>query len=788
MFRHILRHPARTLLVVLTLALGLGATTSIVSAIRGVLLDPLPYPHPEQLVRVQEDEGGDTVGFATYEEWKRLRPFASISAVATRTYILLGGGEPEQLKALGITHDTFETFGVRPQLGRDFEPEDDVRGAPRRVLLSDELWTRRFGRDRSVIGRTLRMSDIDFEVIGVMPPRTRIRDEEWRTERVDAWVALRYDTSLPYACRTCRHLAIFARLRDGVSIDQAAREVETMTAALRRAHPSEYPSTAITAAKSLQATIVGPNVASSLWLVLAVVSLVLVAAIANAGSLRLSELFARQNEILVRQSLGATPMRLALMLVAESLLQALAASALGIMFARAGVQWLRAESGAFLPRAADLRLDPAVAGVCIALAVVSGVIIGAIPALRARSWSLRTAGRGVVSGRSRAQKVLVGVNVALSVMLLAGSALLVRSMRNLFSTPVGLDATSVVSFQIEVGTNRYDDEQQLLAMYERFVAESKELPGVSGIALASQLPFAGDRDDAGMTAEDRVGRQSPGDAPDAQRFAVTPDYFATLRIPVLHGRAFTMDDRAESEPVVILSATAARTLWPNEHAIGKRVRIAGGEGNPFRRVVGVVGDVAPGDLGAPKRAQAYLPLSQFLPGAVIGVARTTTGAAALRDVLRRIDPDVAFYGVSSLPSLVRQSEARRTFILACLTSFSMVTLALAMIGLYGVLSLFVSSRTRELGVRMALGSTSARAFSFIVGQGLRLVAVATIIGLAATLLAGRFLTAVLFGVRSSDPSTMAGVAVAFSIVAALACAIPAWRASRISPMRALHED
>jgi hypothetical protein len=288
---------------------------------------------------------------------------------------------------------------------------------------------------------------------------------------------------------------------------------------------------------ALQTTVVGRNVASSLWLVLAIVSLVLVAAIANAGSLRLSELFARQNEILVRQSLGATPTRLAVMLIAESLLQALLASALGIMFARAGVQWLRAQSGAFLPRAADLRLDPAVAAVCIALAVVSGVIIGAIPALRARRWSLHTAGRGVVSGRSHAQKILVGVNVALSVMLLAGSALLVRSMRNLFSMPTGLDTANVISFHIAVGTNRYDDEKQLLAMYDRFVAGSMELPGVSGVALTSQLPFAEDQDNAGMTAEDRVGRQSPGDAPDAQRFAVTADYFSTLRIPVLHGRA-----------------------------------------------------------------------------------------------------------------------------------------------------------------------------------------------------------------------------------------------------------
>jgi putative ABC transport system permease protein len=285
-----------------------------------------------------------------------------------------------------------------------------------------------------------------------------------------------------------------------------------------------------------------------------------------------------------------------------------------------------------------------------------------------------------------------------------------------------------------------------------------------------------------------VGGQWPGDAPNAQRFAVSPDYFATLRIPVLHGRPFTANDRADAEPVVILNTTAARTLWQNENAIGKRVRIAGGEGNPFRRVVGVVGDVAPGDLGARKRAQAYLPLSQFLPGTVTGVARTTTGAPALRDVLRRIDPDVAFYGIAPLPSLVRQSEARRTFILTCLSSFSMVTLALAMIGLYGVLSLFVSSRTREIGVRMALGAQRKDVLSLVVGRGLKLALLGLALGLIAAFAATRFVSSLLYGVTATDPVTFVGVSLLLPLVAGLASWLPARRATKLDPITVLRHE
>jgi putative ABC transport system permease protein len=784
--RPLRRHPARALLMILTLALGLGATTAIVSAIRGVLLAPLPFPRPEQLVMVSETEGEGgfgTVGFTTYAEWREsLRSYASLAAISSRPYTLTSGGPAEQLLMLGLTHNTFGMYGIRPILGRDFVAADDVRSAARVVILSHELWSRRFGSNSTIVGRMIRLSDVDFEVIGVMPPRTRLTPGEWRDERVDAWTPLRYNTTLDWACRSCRHLRVFGRLRDGVTVDAAARETETFTAGLRRQYPKDYPPRGWADVGTLQNVVVGRPVTSSLWMIFGLAALVLVAAIANAASLGLSALFVRHNELVVRQSLGATPKRIALMLVGESVAVALIASTVAIAFAYGAIAWLRSNALAFVPRAGDLAIDPLVVVICVAVAVVSGAMIGLVPALQTRRWSLVVNNRGVVAGRSRAQMLLVGGNIALSVMLLVGSTLLLRSVRNLFAIPAGFDASNVLSFRMSI---QGDDEKVLHALQRRFLDEARQLPGVESIALTSQLPFAEDEDNAGLTPEERTGAESWGDAPDAQRFAVTPDYFATLRVPVRAGRAFNDGDTADSELVVILNQAAARALWQREDVIGKRVRIGGRD---FRRVVGVVDNIAPGDLGAAPKPQAYLPMSQFTPNDVTGVARTRTGPEPLRAIMHRLDPDVPFYRIATLPSLVAQSEARRQFILACLTGFAAVVLALAMIGVYGILSLFVSSRRRELALRMALGATAAAVFRLVVRQGLQLAAIAIVAGIAASAILGRFLQAMLYGVRNGDPLTLASVALSLIAASAIACAVPAWRASRLSPDSALRDE
>jgi len=397
-------------------------------------------------------------------------------------------------------------------------------------------------------------------------------------------------------------------------------------------------------------------------------------------------------------------------------------------------------------------------------------------------------GRGIVSSRAATLRILVGVNVALSVVLLAGSALLLRSVRNLFAAPRGFQSKSVSTFRLSIGSNRQSEIAQQVALYDRFSEQAMRQPGVDAIAFTTQLPFAENNDNAGMTVEGRVSA-TPGDAPSAQRFAISADYFRALMIPILRGRAFNAQDTQKSEPVTILNQTAARMLFGNGDALDHRVQLGGGDGNPFRRVVGVVADVAPGDLGAPATAQAYLPLAQFYDASeVTGIARTSGNVMALRDLMRRIDPDVAFYRISKLDSLVHESEARRTFILTCIASFSIVTLLLAMIGIYGMLSLMVSSRTREIGVRIALGSTNAGVARFVASSALRIVAIALSFGLAASVLLGRFLSALLFGVANGDPVTLAVVAALLASASLAACAIPAFRAARIEPIRALHEE
>lgn len=773
--------------MIITLALGLGATTAIVSAIRGVLLAPLPFSRAEQLVMVSETEQESTfgtVGFTTYDDWRRsLRSYSALAAISSRPYTITSNGPAEQVMVLGVTQNTFGMFGIRPILGRDFTAAEDVRGAARVVMLSHELWTRRFGNDPTIVGRMIRMSDIDFEVVGVMPPLTRLTPGEWRDERVDAWTTLRYNPTLEWACRSCRHLRVFGRLRDGVTPDAAVRETETFTASLRGQYPKDYPANGFTVVDTLQNVIVGKTVTSSLWMIFGLAALVLVAAIANAASLGLSALFVRHNELVVRQSLGATPRRIAAMLIGEAIAMALVASALAIGIAYASVAWLRANAGAFLPREADLVVDPMIVMICVAIALVSGALIGLVPALRARGWSLVVNNRGVVGGRSRAQQLLVGTNIALSVMLLVGSLLLLRSVRNLFAIPAGFDATNVLSFRMSIEGTEYEDPKVLVALHERFLAEARQVPGVESIALTSQLPFAEDNDNAGLAPEDR--ELAYADTPDAQRFAITPGYFATLRVPILAGRAFNESDTTDSELVIIVNQAAARALWPRGDAIGKRVRFGGRE---FRRIVGIVPNIAPGDLGAAPKPQAYLPMSQFAPSDITGVARTRTGIEPLRAIMRRLDPDVPVYRIASLPSLIARSEARRQFILACLTAFSLVVLALAMIGVYGILALFVSSRKRELALRMALGASAAGVFRLVLRQGLQLATIAILAGIAASALLGRFLQAMLYGVRNGDPLTLASVAAGLVFASMIACAVPAWRAARVAPDAALRDE
>lgn len=792
--RRIVRRPATTALVVLTLALGIGATTAVVSTIRGVLFAPLPFPEADRLVNIRELESERDFGNAGYKtilDWKSVQSFSSVAAAGVRSYTLTGAGDAMQLNALGVTHDLFETFGAAPLLGREFEPADDVPDAPRSVVISEELWTSRFGADPSLLGRAILLDGNPTEVIGVMPGRTRIRESEWQGAPVDAWVALKYSASLPRACRGCRHLRAYARLAESATLESAAREVEAFTDALRTRYPDEYPRNGFVRLVSLQDSIVGRPAERALWILLGVAALVLLVAIANAANLALAQLVQRRDEIAIRRSLGASAGRIVRLVTGEVLLQAIAASVAGVALAAGAIGWIRLQAGGNLPRSGDLSLDWRVAATAVAIALASGFAIGLVPAWRAGRWLRQGSGARVVDERGKGRTLLVGVSVALSCVLLSSTLLLLRSVTNLFSIDPGFDPRNVLTFQAYPGGEKYDEHASTLAFYDQIVSELEASPGVETVALTTQLPFAGNTDNAGLVPEDRP-ELSGADAPDAHRFGVTPGYLEAMRLPLRKGRFFTAADTTGSEPVVVLNETAARTLWPGEDPIGKRVRVAGGEDNPFRTVIGIVGDVHHGELGAPFWPQAYVPMSQFPWGPFVVVIRTAhapEGAiGTAREVMRGLDPDVPVFAIATLDSLVSGSEATRTFILGLLGGFSAVAVALGMIGVYGVLSFAVASRRREVGVRIALGATAGRVFRLIVGEGMRMVLIALTAGLVAALTFGRLLEGFLHGVTSRDPIALGGTVALLALAALAASALPGWRAARMDAAEALKQE
>lgn len=792
-FRRLSRHPGGTILVILTLAIGIAATTAVVTTIRGVLFDPLPFPEDQRLVSIREVESEQdfgNLGFQTYLDLKESSSqIGSMSAVAMRSYTLTGAGDAVQLDAIGVTHDLFRTFRVRPILGRDFTAADDVPDAARVVLLSHELWVERFGGDPEVVGRPVTFDGSPVEVIGVMPPGTRIREGEWRGSGADAWVPLRYASGQPRACRSCRHIRVYGRLADGASLESASREIEALTDSFRRQYPEDYPPHGFTRLVPLREAIVGRMVTGSLWILLAVAAMVLIIAMANAGNLALAGFLRRRNELAIRRSLGASRGRIVRQILGETLFQALVASAIGVPLAAAAIGWIRASAGVNLPRAADLRLDWGIAGIAVLLALVSGLVTGMIPAWRTGAW-LRH-GTRVSDDQGKTRAVLVGTNIALSFILVSASVLLLRSVTNLFSIDPGFEPAGVLTFQAWPGSERWDEPQEALALYDRLIADLSALPGVSVAAITTQLPFAGNTDNASLHAEDRPDELSSA-APDAHRFGVTPGYLEAIRLPLQRGRFFTRDDTSGSEPVVVLNETAARVLWPDADPIGRRVRVAGGDDNPFRTVVGIVGDVRHGDLGADVWPQAYVPLSQFPWGPFIAVVRTSGSPESLiapsREVVRRIDPEIPIYSVTTLESLVAGSEALRKFLLALLGAFALVAVALSMIGIYGILAFAVASRRREVGIRMALGATASRVVGLVLSQGMTIVVLALLVGLAGAVAAGRFLESLLFGVTSRDLATLALTFAGLAFSALLASMIPAWRASRVDPNQALREE
>jgi putative ABC transport system permease protein len=793
--RQLARRPGFTALAVLTLALGIGASTAIVSVVYPVLFRPLPYPGAERIVSVWENamtEEESNTGYATFLDVQRMTTsFEGIAAVSSWQPVLQAGAEPERLEGQRVTRSFFSILGVQPALGRDFTVEENVRGKHLVVILSHGLWQRRFGGETGIVGRPINLNGTDYTVVGVLP-RTF---ESLHSPRAQIWAPLGYETSLAWACRTCRHLRQIARLKEGVSPERADRELDILSARIVAEHPTDYPTSGMTVVPFQ--TQLTREVRPALLAVLGAVGLVLLIACANVSALLLGRALEREGEFAIRGALGAARHRVVRQLLTESVLLSLLGGTAGVALAWWGVKGLAALGPASLPRLQTIGIDGRVLAFTAALSLATGLAFGLVPAfatLRPNLFSaLRPSGR-LTGHRSRrlARAVMVAGEVALALMLLVGAGLLMQSLRRLLEVDPGFDAKGILTLEVQTASPRYQDEAAVRSFYERAAVAVRALPGVENAAWTSQLPLGGNFDRYGVSIDGKP-LPNPAEAPSADRYGVTPGYLETMRIPLRRGRTIEPSDAAGVPGVVLINEMFARLGWPGEDPLGKRVQL-GGPDAPWRTIVGITGDVRHMSLDERQAPQVYVPEAQWL-GAddpMVLVARTRDdpelAAAAVRAAIRALDPDPPILGVATMEDVLSGTAQQRRFAFVLFQVFAGVALLLAGAGIYGVLAGSVTERTREMGIRTALGAPRRGLLALVIRQGLLLTLAGAAVGIVGALVLSRFLQGLLFGVGPQDPVTIAGVVVVLFAVALAACWAPAWRATRVSPLEALKAE
>jgi putative ABC transport system permease protein len=792
--RQIRVRPGFGVLVVATLALGIGATTAIFSAVDPILFAPLPYPHPDQLLMISERNPNGTsngIGYATIADIRDMaHSFDRIAAIAGWGPTLTGPTEPQLFTGENVSASYFSVLGVQPALGRDFLPDEDVQGAARVTILSHALWQSQFGGDSTLIGRTITLNDTPFTVVGVMPagfdnipgPQTQL------------WTTLRYNVTLPYACRTCHHVRAIGRLKPGVTAAQARVELDAISARLVADHPAEYVAPGMLA--PTLASQVTSGVRPTLIAILGAAVLLLLIATANATNLLLARSAQRQGEFAVRAALGAAQHRIVRQLLTESMLLALAAGTLGIGIAVVGVRALVALAPPRLPMRDAIHVNLAALLFTLLVTTAIGIGFGLLPALHATRGELyhgikRTSRRGAGT-RHLTSGALVVSEVALALTLLIGSGLLLRTVTRLLSEAPGFDASHLLTLQVQTNGKRFADSAVTLGYFDDVLARVRATPGVRSAALTSQLPLSGDFDGNGVHQESHPNPHPETD-PSAFRYAVSPGYLETMHIPLLHGRTLAATDGAAQPPVVVINATFAAQLWPQGDAVGQRIRLGAADNGPWFSIVGIVGDVRHVSLAADAPAAVYLPEAQwrYTDGAMTLVVRTAGDPSALapavRQAVRSVDRNQPIVRVSSMEQLIIATEAQRRFALMLLTVFSTVALVLAAAGIYGVLSGSVTERLAELGVRSALGASRPDLLWLVGRQGGTFVGLGIAIGLAGGAALSGLLQSLLVGVPRVDLFTYTAVTLLLLAVSAVVTAVPAWRAAAVDPAMVLRE-
>ena len=794
--RNLLRRPTFTLIAVVTLALGIGANTAIFSAINALLLKPLTFPELDRVVAIWDKLPSrgvmhNEVAVANYLDWQsQTQSFEQLGLYRWWSANLTGIDPPERIQGFLVTANFLDVTGIKPILGRNFSAEENQPGKDQVAVITHSLWQRRFGGDPNILHKTITINSIVRTVIGVMPEHFNY------PKGAEVYAPLPMTPEL-MKNRGSHGYYVIGRLKPSASIEGAQAEIDNISARLEQQFPETNKGWSATVFPIVADTVRMYDTA--LWVMMAAVGFVLLIACANVANLMLARASGRQKEIAVRTALGASRWRIVRQLLTESVIVALAGGTLGILIGFSGIDALRAanpgEATKYAPGWYQLGINSTVLLFTLGLSLLSGIVFGLAPALQVSrpnlNDSLKEGTRGTTGTSHRLRSSLVVFEVALSLMLLVGAGLLTRSFLSLLRTDPGFNPDNVITMNLVLPAAKYKDRPARAAFYDDLVQRVKTQPGVQSAAFVNYLPLGGSNSSDSYLVEGEP-EAAPGQEQDGRYRVATPDYFRTMDISIVRGRAFTEQDKAGAPPVVIVNETLARKHWPGQDPLGRRIRFYGPlEKAPWMEVVGVIKDVKH-ELNIPVEPEYYLPHAQDPWNAMILVARTTVDPASLSAALRQqvwaIDKDQPVFDVKTMQEVRSISVAIYSFSSVMLAIFAAVALVLAAVGIYGVMAFAVTQRTQEIGIRMALGARRADVLKLVVKHGMKLALLGIVIGLAGSWVLTRFIAKLLVGVQPTDLLTFSLVSVCLLVAAFVACYLPARRATKVDPLVALRYE
>jgi putative ABC transport system permease protein len=786
--RQLGKSPGFAVVAILTLALGIGATSAMFSVINGVLLRPLPFPDPDALVRVHEivpQYGRFSVAPATFLDWRaQSTSFDRIIALQNGSASFTAPSGAERITNAQVSWDFFEMARVHPMLGRTFREDEDVPGKNDVVILSHAMWQQRFGADRNIVGQAIPLNGTPATIVGVMPPDFRFpRDAEY-------WTPLALDRAKP--SRGGHFLAVIARLKTGVAVSQASTEMKTISERLAQQYPANSADESAEVVPLLEQIVGGAR--QSLLALLAAVGVVVLIACANVANLLLVRASVREKEIAIRTALGAGKARLIRQMLAESLVLAVAGGGLGILLAYLVLRPIQTLSAGSIPRVQDISIDGRVLLFACVVSLATGILFGLAPAWQASRWGIaaimKEGGRSSSSGGGRwLRNALLVAEVALSLVLLVGAVLLLRSFDRVTRVDPGFRADNVLAFRVSLPNASYREDHHRIDFFDRLTTRLEQLPDVRAAGMIQTLPMRG-----GYFLSFSVqGRPEakPGEEPSANHRVVSAHYFAALGIPIKRGRLFTAQDTETTPMVAVVDEAFAARHFPNEDPIGRGIDIGNGS-DGFYRIVGIAGNVHHGGLEENASPTMYVPFRQDVFSSMWLVVRTDRDPAQLiadaRRTVGEIDPALPAYSMTPLRDVVAESLGQRRFSMLLLSAFALTALFLAGVGIYGVVGYSVSQRTQEIGVRLAIGAERRDVLTLVVGGGMKLAVVGVALGLAGALALAQLITSMLFNVTPFDPASYALTAGVLLAIAALACYVPARRAMNVDPLIAIRQE